>query len=161
MSDISLVVVKPECFFQTEAVGRSLEGRGYSIVSQQRHSFWDIVSRRFYEGFGPGKSTPQQMDRYIALYDERCLGRVFSSFVVEHPEADIIARLDAEKGDIVGYQHERFFRGGVLPLSLRAEFGYGSEHNVVCDGRVLTFNGIHVPSSSVELERNLRVLCIR
>lgn len=154
MSDISLLVVRPEVQLQWSEIAVSLEKRGYSCLGEYRRDDWDVVAAAFYGHL----LIDGQLRAYLQWYVEHGWGFSFLAALVQHQDGDTLQRLVHDKGPLFAYQ-----TGGDRE-SLRAEFGRGAEFNVqyalsTRNGyQFAPYNGFHAPTSEEELRHNLRTL---
>lgn len=151
MEDYSLLIIKPEILGKKEDVVKSLERRGYEVLSDKECEGWDEFAKMTYTNV----LALDEIEAGLKGYVKNNFGFNFHAILVKHKEGNTVERLNNEKGGFLTYQTDESEKS-----TLRGEFGLSGDMNEHYKDKTLVYNGIHTSINEEELQRNIEFLNI-
>lgn len=150
LSDVTLLVVKPECSDKLKQIILELKFRGFKIEEIFKLSDFHNVVQKMYSPDYPKR----MLELFSHAYISGDFGDEFYVLIIKHMNGKSIASLSNEIGHYKNYQLS-------VNNSLRHKFGLPSTYNVNCGRWTIYFNGFHRIDDIGDFIKHLNIFNIR
>jgi hypothetical protein len=147
LSNISLLIIKPECFSKFKDIIRELNHRGFSVEwISERNNFNKMVSKIYSDDY-----PLQKLKFFSKAYLKSNFGNKFYILLVKKNSGNTFNELSKEIGHYKNYQK-------VWDNSLRCKFGLPQKYNFHDKQNEMFFNGLHRTDNAEDFIKHLNFL---
>ncbi|PIN89045.1 hypothetical protein COU60_05210 [Candidatus Pacearchaeota archaeon CG10_big_fil_rev_8_21_14_0_10_34_76] len=149
LSNLTLLVIKPEIIDKKELIKNELSKKGYEVIREENKQNFSKVVGDFYM-----KDYPNHYKMFKEAYLNCRFGDKFSIFILRKKSGNSIKDLKKEVGHYKNYQKKK-------DDSLRSVYGLDSSKNYKSEGFEMYFNGFHKINDLEDFIYHLKLLKIR
>lgn len=147
INDLSLLIVKPECFDRVETIQTELNKRGFLVLKKyHKTDFSNAVKLIYCKDF-----KEEILEVFSNAYIKNNFGDDYYVFLVKYINGGTVQKLIDEVGSSRGYLTEP-------NNSLRSQFGLKKTYLDKNTGFEVIFNGFHKVDSTEELLFQIKAL---